>query len=83
MTRLKVISVVMSLFLILSLAACTTKQIEYVKPPSIPANLLNDCLPPYPPKPFTFGKSIIYNEQLLNVIEQCNKDKAAIREINQ
>lgn len=30
----------------------------------------------------TFGDSLIYNEHLLSVIEQCNADKKAIREIN-
>ena len=30
----------------------------------------------------TFGDSVKYNEHLLNVIEMCNQDKRAIREIN-
>lgn len=30
----------------------------------------------------TFGDSLRYNEHLLNVIEKCNADKKAIREIN-
>ena len=30
----------------------------------------------------TFGDSLRYNEHLLNVIEKCNADKRAIREIS-
>ena len=30
----------------------------------------------------TFGDSLKYNEHLLHVIEKCNADKQAIREIN-
>ena len=29
----------------------------------------------------TFGDSLRYNEHLLNVIEKCNSDKRAIKEI--
>ena len=50
---------------------------------AIPTNLLNDCTPRLPPKSMTFGDSLKYNEHLLNVIEMCNRDKRAIRLINQ
>ena len=30
----------------------------------------------------TFGDSLKYNEHLLHIIEKCNADKQAIREIN-
>ncbi|WP_086272185.1 Rz1-like lysis system protein LysC [Gilliamella apicola] len=50
---------------------------------AIPTNLLNDCTPRLPPKSMTFGDSVRYNEHLLNVIEMCNRDKRAIRLINQ
>ncbi|WP_442902713.1 Rz1-like lysis system protein LysC [Gilliamella sp. Nev3-1] len=71
----------MSVFLVLSLTACTTERKIYVNRP-IPANLLSDCLPNLPPKSMTFGDSLKYNEHLLNVIEKCNADKRAIKEIS-
>ncbi|WP_442902818.1 Rz1-like lysis system protein LysC [Gilliamella sp. Bim3-2] len=74
-------AVLMSVFLVLSLTACTTERKVYVNR-QIPANLLSDCLPNLPPKSMTFGDSLRYNEHLLNVIEKCNADKRAIREIN-
>ncbi|WP_442903543.1 Rz1-like lysis system protein LysC [Gilliamella sp. Pra-s54] len=73
-------AVLVSLCLCLFLTACTTERKIYVNRP-IPANLLSDCLPNLPPKSMTFGDSIKYNEHLLNVIEKCNADKRAIREI--
>ncbi|WP_442899934.1 Rz1-like lysis system protein LysC [Gilliamella apicola] len=48
----------------------------------MPANLLSSCQPNLPPKPMTFGDSLKYNEHLLHIIEKCNADKQAIREIN-
>ncbi|MCX8597673.1 hypothetical protein [Gilliamella sp. B3493] len=47
----------------------------------IPANLLSNCLPNLPPNHMTFGDSFRYNEHLLNVIEKCNADKRAIKQI--
>ena len=35
-----------------------------------------------PPQKMTFGDSVRYNEHLLTVIEKCNQDKRAIKEIN-
>lgn len=81
MNNSKMMTVLTSMFLCLFLAACTTERKIYVSHP-IPANLLNDCLPNLPPKSMTFGDSVRYNEHLLNVIEMCNADKRAIREIN-
>ncbi|WP_425499464.1 Rz1-like lysis system protein LysC [Frischella japonica] len=72
--------VLSSLFLCLFLQACTTERKVYVNQP-IPANLLSDCLPNLPPNRMTFGDSLRYNEHLLNVIEKCNADKRAIKEI--
>ena len=57
---------------------CTTERKIYVNQP-IPVNLLSDCLPNLTLKLMTFGNSIRYNEDLLNVIEMYNKDKRAIR----
>ncbi|WP_374053447.1 Rz1-like lysis system protein LysC [Xenorhabdus taiwanensis] len=56
---------------------------EYVPLPPIliPAHLLTDCLPPAIPDIMTWSDSLILNEQLLTVIEQCTLDKRAIREI--
>ncbi|WP_446718888.1 Rz1-like lysis system protein LysC [Gilliamella sp. ESL0250] len=71
----------MNVFPVLLLTACTTERKVYVNRP-IPANLLSDCLPNLPSKSMTFGYSLRYNEHLLNVIEKCNADKRAIREIN-
>ncbi|WP_442903299.1 hypothetical protein [Gilliamella sp. Nev5-1] len=48
----------------------------------MPANLLIDSIPNLPPKSMKFGDSLKYNEHLLNVIEKCNSDKRAIREIS-
>ena len=81
MSNLKITTVLVSSCLLLCLTACTTERKIYVSQP-IPANLLNDCVPELPPKPMTFSDSLKYNEHLLNVIEMCNRDKAAIREIN-
>lgn len=47
----------------------------------IPAHLLNNCMPEYIPKKLTWGDSLLLNESLLTVIEQCNLDKKAIRQI--
>jgi len=33
------------------------------------------------PDPLTWGASLELNERLLNALEQCNRDKAAIRQI--
>ncbi|WP_442903330.1 Rz1-like lysis system protein LysC [Gilliamella sp. wkB18] len=74
-------TVLISLCPCLFLTACTTERKVYVNRP-IPANLLSDCLPNLPPQKMTFGDSLRYNEHLLNVIEKCNADKQAIREIS-
>ncbi|WP_442902710.1 Rz1-like lysis system protein LysC [Gilliamella sp. Nev3-1] len=70
-----------SLCLCLFLTACTTERKVYVTQ-QIPSNLLVDCAPNLPPRRMTFGDSLRYNEHLLNVIEKCNSDKRAIREIS-
>ena len=81
MSNSKIMTVLISSCLMLCLTACTTERKIFVNQP-IPANLLNDCVPRLPPKLMTFGDSVRYNEHLLNVIEMCNRDKRAIREIN-
>lgn len=79
----RITPVVIGVLLSTGLMGCATERITYISQPAIPANLLVDCLPPLPPKKLTFGKSILYNEKLLNVIEACNIDKQAIKKINQ
>ncbi|WP_428846751.1 Rz1-like lysis system protein LysC [Providencia rettgeri] len=76
-------SALLLMLLAMLLSSCTTTRIEYVQTPSvpIPAHLLNDCLPEYIPETFPWGDSLLINESLLTVIEQCNLDKKAIREI--
>ena len=81
MSNSVITTVLISSCLMLCLTACTTERKIYVNQP-IPANLLNDCTPRLPPKSMTFGDSVRYNEHLLNVIEMCNRDKRAIKEIN-
>ncbi|MDC9593256.1 Rz1-like lysis system protein LysC [Xenorhabdus sp. IM139775] len=44
-------------------------------------SLFADCLPPVIPDTMTWSDSLMLNVQLLAVIEQCNLDKRAIREI--
>lgn len=81
MSNSRIMAVLISLCLFLSLTACTTERKVYVNQ-SIPANLLIDSIPNLPPKSMKFGDSLKYNEHLLNVIEKCNADKRAIKEIN-
>lgn len=50
---------------------------------AIPAYLLDDCLPPIIPLELTWSDSLLLNETLLTIIEQCNLDKQAIRVIEQ
>jgi hypothetical protein len=49
----------------------------------VPPELLMDCEVPDIPDHMTYGDSLELNEKLLTVIENCNLDKAAIREIEQ
>ncbi len=67
------------------LSGCSSTRTEYVPLPPIPipAPLLADCLPTVIPDAMTWRDSLILNEQLLTVIEQCNLDKQAIRQIEQ
>lgn len=47
----------------------------------IPASLTANCIPPLPEQPLTYGGAVTYSDQLLDVIDNCNRDKAAIRKI--
>ncbi|WP_114195540.1 Rz1-like lysis system protein LysC [Edaphovirga cremea] len=73
----------MTLLIGISLMGCSTERIKYVPLPvvPIPANLTANCIPPLPEQPFTYGASVIWNDRLLETIENCNLDKQAIRSI--
>ncbi|WP_423139584.1 Rz1-like lysis system protein LysC [Pantoea ananatis] len=47
----------------------------------MPVSLTADCPVPEIPEPFTWGSSLELNERLLTALENCNSDKAAIRQI--
>ncbi|MFW3388208.1 Rz1-like lysis system protein LysC [Kocuria sp. CPCC 205274] len=65
------------------LVGCVSKSIQYVpvKPIPISPELLNDCITPALPEPFTYASNVLYTSVLLNVIKNCNEDKEAIRQI--
>jgi len=46
-------------------------------------SLLADCAVPLIPDPLTWGDSLELNERLLTALQNCNKDKASIRKIDQ
>lgn len=52
-------------------------------PIPIPANLLVECLPPEIDGNLNYEGSLILNEQLLDVVEICNKQLRAIAEVEQ
>ena len=59
--------------------SCTTEQIVYVKQP-VPEHLLYKCT--VPKIDFkTYGGAVVYIEKLFNVIDKCNDDKNALKEI--
>ena len=47
---------------------------------AIPSELTADCPVPSVSNPLTWGGSLELNEHLLTAIENCDSDKAAIRE---
>ncbi|WP_422614066.1 Rz1-like lysis system protein LysC [Candidatus Regiella insecticola] len=65
------------------LTGCVPTQTKYLPAPRvlIPATLLGDCQVPVIPEHMTWGDSVLLNEQLLLALEQCNQDKAALRQI--
>ncbi|WP_433918259.1 Rz1-like lysis system protein LysC [Pectobacterium odoriferum] len=75
--------VLLVLFLLTWLTGCGNTRTEYVAAPvvPIPTELLIDCIVPEIPHQMTYGDSVELNERLLTVIEKCNADKQAIREI--
>ncbi|EOF8761062.1 hypothetical protein ACK2SH_004567 [Yersinia enterocolitica] len=83
--RLKATIALISLFLLPLLTSCGNTQIKYVQVPQvpIPTSLLSDCVPPEIPEILTWGNSLLLNDTLLTVIEQCNADKASIRQIEE
>ncbi|WP_456301782.1 Rz1-like lysis system protein LysC [Serratia entomophila] len=69
----------------MSLTGCTTTPVKYVavQAAPIPAGLTAKCIPPLPEQPLTYGGAVTYSDQLLDVIDNCNRDKAAIRKIEE
>ncbi|WP_420877696.1 Rz1-like lysis system protein LysC [Rosenbergiella nectarea] len=65
------------------LVNCSGTPKKYVKVPSIPIPeyLTRNCLIPEPTTPLTWQGSLLWNESLLTSLENCNEDKAAIRQI--
>ncbi|MGK3131136.1 hypothetical protein ACCW76_18250 [Pantoea sp. C8B4] len=73
----------LSLFLMTQLSSCVRTETKYVSAPAVPLpeSLLSDCTVPELPEHFTWGASLELNEKLLTELQNCNRDKAAIREI--
>jgi len=71
------------LFPLMLLTACANTTKEYVQLPAmpIPAELLADCEIPPVPESVTYGDVLEMNEKLMTSIENCNRDKRAIKEI--
>ncbi|WP_439127138.1 Rz1-like lysis system protein LysC [Rosenbergiella epipactidis] len=65
------------------LVSCSGTPTKYVKVPPvpIPESLTRKCPVPTPALPFTWQSSLLWNESLLTALENCNKDKAAIQQI--
>ncbi|WP_145590958.1 Rz1-like lysis system protein LysC [Yersinia kristensenii] len=80
---LRMMIALIGLCLLAQLTGCVRTQTKYVTVPPVPisSSLLSDCLPPDIPNTMTWGQSLELNEDLLTVIEQCNADKASIRQI--
>ncbi|WP_459350154.1 Rz1-like lysis system protein LysC [Yersinia enterocolitica] len=80
---LRMTAALIFLCLLAQLTGCARIQTKYVTVPPvpIPSSLLSDCMPPDIPNTMTWGQSVELNEDLLAVIEQCNADKASIRQI--
>lgn len=81
--RLKATTALLSLFLLPLLTACGSTETKYVQAPLVPlpADLTADCPVPEIQAPFTWGDSLALNELLLTALENCNVNKAKIREI--
>ena len=82
---LRTMIALLGLFLLSQLTACGHTEIKYVpvQPVPLPADLTADCPAPEIADPFTWGDSLALNELLLTALENCNVDKAKIREIEQ
>lgn len=80
---LRVTIALVSLCLLSQLTACGHTETKYVpvQPVPLPASLIADCPVPEISDPFTWGDSLVLNELLLTALENCNVDKAKIREI--
>jgi len=82
-SRLRVLP---SLFLMLSVTACSPTTSNFVRVPAtpIPASLLTPCQPSAPPdNPLTFGGAVMWNELLLTDLQNCNTQLDGIRQFEQ
>ncbi|EPD2718989.1 Rz1-like lysis system protein LysC [Escherichia coli] len=70
--------------LLLLLTAC--KNVPPVSPRSwceaVPESLTTVTMPPPLTEPVTWGKIAVWSDSLLDALDSCNADKAAIRQLN-
>lgn len=81
--QFKAMHALLILFPLMLLTACANTGKEYVQLPTVPvpAELLADCEIPPVPETMTYGDILELNEKLMTSIENCNRDKRAIKEI--
>ncbi|WP_418347340.1 peptidase [Serratia fonticola] len=71
----------LSLMPLLIISGCSNTQLVPVYPPKINPELTAATPIPKTPTPLLYGDSLVLNAQLFVALGQCNRDKAAIREI--
>ncbi|AGJ86721.1 putative Rz1 lytic protein from bacteriophage origin [Raoultella ornithinolytica B6] len=83
--RLRAISALSNLFLLLLLTACGNTRTVYVPAPVVPisTDLTADTPIPGMEVPFTWQASLELNAKLYFALGQCNLDKAGIRSIEE
>ncbi|WP_312715335.1 peptidase [Escherichia coli] len=66
------------------LTGCGSTRTVYVSTPVAPlsTSLTSETPSPIIPSPLTYGASLDLNASLLSALGQCNRDKKAIRSIN-
>ncbi|WP_037432288.1 Rz1-like lysis system protein LysC [Serratia plymuthica] len=76
----------MLLCLLLSLTACKNappKSAPQIIQEPLPASLTAGTDVPATPEPMTYGSLAPWSDALLDALDTCNADKAAIRELEQ
>ncbi|WP_418337713.1 hypothetical protein [Serratia fonticola] len=68
---------------LLIISGCSKTQPVPVHPPKINPELTADTPVPKTPTPLLYGDSLVLNAQLFVALGQCNRDKAAIRKIEE